>query len=300
MDDALALALCLAGCGRLKHPHPNSKYCVTCRAQRRRRPLSRIAPAQAARLRPLLGTMTRAALARYAGISNACLTRWLGEEGLSSNARGYPQAVCDAVTAYFANHGRVATQAAFPEVVVRCIVERRTSRGIPYPPRQVRWTDAQLLEAACMGGLVSHTAQAHFFGRPNAFGGSISALWAKRFRRAPRDLHGLGTVLACQIARAGVQATCLRHQEAPGSRCVILWLDLARHLRPDVPPMVRETVATLAAFQAWLYGSDDPATIRQLIADREEDSPYEYPNNLSNQWSADPCAADRAQHPGAV
>ena len=300
MADTPTLDLCCAGCGRPKHPHPNSRYCLPCRAQRRRRPLSRITPTQAALLRPLLGTMGHDALARHAGISDACFQRWLWEEGLSSNARDYPQAVCDEVTAYYAHHGRVATQAVFPEVSVRSIVERRKLRGTPYPPRQIRWTDAQLLDAARMGGLVSLTAQAHFFGRPHAFDGSISALWAKRFRCAPRDLHGLGTVLACQIMRAGAQATCVQHQSAPGFRSVILWLDLARHLRPDVPSMVRETVETLAAFQAWLYGSHDSATIRQLIADREEDSPYECANIPSNQWVADPCAADRAQHPGAV
>lgn len=120
-----------------------------------------------------------------------------------------------------------------------------------------------------MAGLVSHTAQAHYFNRPNAYEGSIRSFWAKGACCSPRDVNGLGAFTAWQVATPGVPAVLVKHQYNGGGRPVVLWLDLAAHLREGVDPLVRMMVEVLARFQAWLHGTTDPADIRQLIQERE-------------------------------
>ena len=55
----------------------------------------------------------------------------------------------------------------------------------------------------------------------------------------------------------------------PARGPMVLWLDLAAHLRQDLDPLVRDAVHALARFQRWLHGTEDPAALRQLIQERE-------------------------------
>ena len=117
---------------------------------------------------------------------------------------------------------------------------------------------------------MSHTAQARYFNRPNAYEGSIKSFWAKGACCAPRDVNGLGAYTAYQVATPGVPAVIVKHQQNSGARPVVLWLDLAAHLRSDVGPFVREAVQVLARFQeAHARHHELSAAIRHMIQERE-------------------------------
>lgn len=263
----MALDLCVECQTRPRwSAHPNTKYCAPCQQRLLKAPRSNVTPAQAQHIETLRGTMPRWQIAERVGMSRAQLHRYLREQGLASNARDYPQDVVTAVCATYAALGKRRTQELFPDVVVRCIVERYKD----YPPRQIRWTGEQQVEAVRMAGLVSHTAQARYFGRPNAFEGSIKSFWTKGVGCAPGALHGLGFHVAWQLATPGVPAVLVHQATHPGPRAVVLWLDLVSHLRPGVDPEVRRLVEVLARFQAWLFGSTETATIRRMITEREE------------------------------
>ena len=231
----------------------------------RHRPPAHVTTTQAALIRQLRGTMIRRELARHVGISQAQLHRYLTAHGLDSNARDYPPEVVTTVCLTYQALGKRETQALFPDVRVRSIVERHKA----YAPRQIRWTGAQQRELVRMAGLVSHTAQARYFNRPNAFEGSIKSFWTKGACCGPRDVNGLGAFTAWQVATSGVPAVLVKHQQNSGARPVVLWLDLAAHLRPDVDPCVREAVQALARFQAGVQGTTSSDEIRQMIKERE-------------------------------
>lgn len=245
--------------------HDNTKYCQACSTVLRHRPPANVSPAQAAMIRQLRGTMIRRELARHVGISQAQLHRYLTEHGLDSNARDYPPEVVTAVCTTYAALGKRRTQELFPDVVVRCIIERHKD----YPPRQVRWTGEHQIEAVRMAGLVSHTAQAHYFNRPNAYEGSIKKFWARVVGCAPRDVHGLGHHLVWRLATAGVPAVLVTQATQPGPRAVVLWLDLVHYLREDVDPLVRRLVEILARFQGWVFSTNSTEKIRRMITERE-------------------------------
>ena len=262
----MALALCTECGGRPRRtPHRNTKYCEACAQALRHRPRANVNETQAALIRQLRGTMVRRELARHVGISQAQLHRYLTAEGLDSNARDYPPDVVTTVCLTYQALGKRETQALFPDVSVRSIVERYKQ----YTPRQLRWTGPQQRELVRMAGLVSHTAQARYFNRPNAYEGSIRSFWAKGACCAPRDVNGLGAWTAWQVATPGVPAVLVKHQSNGGARPIVLWLDLAAHLRPGVEPLVREAIQALARFQAAMHGTTDPANIQQMIRERE-------------------------------
>lgn len=68
--------------------HPSARYCDACRAHLRAHPaLARVTPRQAQRLRALLGTMPRAALATLVGLPLSRLNHYIQRHGLRSNRR---------------------------------------------------------------------------------------------------------------------------------------------------------------------------------------------------------------------
>lgn len=253
-------------CGRPRQKHFNAKYCLSCSAERLRRPAHGLTKAQAAEVERLRGTMFRWQIAEHVGMSEAAVARYLRDAGLDSNARNYPQATVAAVCAVYETLGMRRTQQLFPDVVVRSIVERHKDYG----PRQVRWCDPQIIEAARMAGLVSPNAQARYFGRPNAYSGSIRSLWNKHFRCAPGNINGLSAQLVWRLTRPGVPAVLVRHSSAAGYFAKVLWLDLAENVKPTVAPVIQKAISALAQFQSWLHGTTDTVAIQQMIHEREE------------------------------
>ena len=252
-------------CGfSLTDAHPNRKRCEPCAEARRRAPAGRLAPWQEDMVRVMINIYTQEEMAQRIGVSKTTVSRWLREQGLHSHAQKYGDDVVEAVLAVYETHGKAEAQKQFPNVTIRSIVERHR-----HAPRQVRWQDPELIEAARMAGLVRHGAQALYFDRPNAYSGSIKSLWLKQFRCAPYDVNGLSVHLAWRIARPGVVATTVYHANAASARTKILWLDLAAALRDDLESWVVRAVEALARFQAWLHGTWSTDDIRQMITERE-------------------------------
>lgn len=257
--------LCQRGCGATRAQHPNSRYCLECRAILRRQPASTLTPAQRVQILALRHEVTRTTIAEQVGVSRAQVSRFLREMQLSSNSQQYPESVVTAVCEAYERYGRKEAARLFPHVKIRSIIERYKQ----YAPRQVRWTDAQLIEAARMAGLVSPHAQARYFGRPFAYDGSIRVLWAKRFRCEPRYVNGLDAHRVWPLVRPGTPAVLVLQADAGGVHAKVLWLEMVRHLRPTIDPMIREVLEALAVFQRWLHGTSAPDVIYQMIDERE-------------------------------
>lgn len=247
-----------------------AKYCTPCRAQRRRRPPSTVTAAQGAEIARGIGVLSRQAIADRLGVSRAAVARYTRDHGLYGHSDAYPPdvvaAVCAAYEAAPQGLGKARVQELFPAVAGRSIVERYKH----FRPRQIRWTAAQLREAAKMAGLVSQLAQARFFGRPYAFDGSIRTLWRKRFRCAPGNLNGLNMQLAWWLGVCGCPAVLVAQGTQPWPRAKVLWLDLAAWLPAEMAPEIARAVRALAAFQTWLHGTSDAAEVRAMITEREQ------------------------------
>lgn len=252
-----------------KPPHRNTKYCEPCREGLVKQPAAHITEGQAEQIRALLGKMTRTEIAERVGISRSRVNRWIQQEGLKSNVQSYPAEVVEAVLQAYAaapqGQGKHSLREQFGGDTMRHVVERYGRGGL----RQKRWTDDEIREAAKMAGLVSRTAQARYFGRPNAFEGSIKALWAKRFKTNPSDINGLGVHRAAQISQSGCPAVLVERQDNGHPIAKVLWLDLACHLRADLPDWIVDAVSVLARFQAWLHGAETSEAIRDMIQERE-------------------------------
>ena len=264
MDPALNCLDCEAS---LQGRHPNARYCRACAEDRKRQPPSNLTAAQGEQLPLWRKRLTRSAMAERLGVSRATVNRYFREQGIGSNALRYPREVVETVLAVYVQHGRIRTQELFPEVQVRSIVERYN------PPnnvlRQVPWKEHEIIEAARMAGLVSANAQARYFNRPNAFDGSILALWNKVFQCAPSHVNGLGVHLAFRLVRPGSPCLMVEQKQSGGVALKVLWLQMVGQLRPDCPDWIKQAIQTLAHFQAWLHNTSDPTVIAAMIAQRE-------------------------------
>lgn len=251
-----------------RQAHYNSKYCLPCALARRRRPASTVTPAQAEQLRLLCGVLPQSEIQQMLGLSKAAISRWLREMGWRPKwcTSPTPERVA-AVQRAYEQGGKLLVQELYPDANVRSIIERYKGHA----RRQRRWADAQLIEAARMAGLVTPTAQARYFGRPNAYEGSITSLWIKRFGVAPGAINGLDLALGWGLVQAGCPAVLVRQASTTGGRARVLWLDAADYSRPALAPEIRQALVALAAFQAWLHGTKNSDDIRRMVYERERE-----------------------------
>ncbi|MGI9296558.1 MAG: hypothetical protein ACR2QC_01505 [Gammaproteobacteria bacterium] len=252
-------------CGGAANSHPNAKYCELCSKERRKRPRSTLTPKQQREAISLCGILSRTEIGKRLNVSRGNVNRCFRAHGVYGRSDQYKRDIVDAVLSTYEKLGKIRTQELFPNVKIRSIVERYKD----YSPRQIRWTDNQIIEAARMAGLVRHAAQAKFFNRPNAYEGSIKSFWVKRMNCSPIYINGMSSTLILQIAKPGVPAIIINHMNAGCPHPKVLWLDLIYWLRDDIDPVVRHSIETLAQFQAWLHGTHDSHKIRQMIAERE-------------------------------
>ena len=261
----MALALCLA-CETAPPtvPTPTRKYCAPCSQELRHRPRANVTTAQAALIRQMRGTMIRRDLAQHVGISQAQLHRYLTEHGLDSNARDYPPEVVATVCAAYQALGKRETQALFPDVSVRSIVERHKQ----YAPRQSAgrgtsrssssaWPASSAIRPrlATSGAPMPSRAHSRLLGEGHA-------LCPPRYQR-PGCAYGLAGRHAwrpggarpapaeCGRATRGLVARS-GHASAPGPR-----------------PVSRDAIHALARFQGWLHSTQDSADLRRFIQHRE-------------------------------
>jgi len=210
-------------------------------------------------------------LAQHIGCSRSNLIRWATANEISLNALSYKPDVVLSVCKYYERHGRKKTEETYPDVNVRSIIER--NYGL-FKPRQTRWTDEQIIEAAKMAGLVSPAAQAKYFSRPGAHSGSIKSLWMKKFGFGGCSINGMVHNYARELV--GVRARYIQPTGESRSgrptkfRRVILWVDLERVLITNTPKFIKEAIHTMADFQRWLWRSKDPRPlILKMIRERE-------------------------------
>jgi hypothetical protein len=248
---------------RLVQEHGNAKRCAPCAKARVQRPHHAMTPAQVRHALRLRGKYQKKEVARLVGVPWGSLSRLGRELGVSFSAMPYAAnpALVARVTAYYAKHGRRATEKRFPEVSVRYIIER-----YPHRPRQVRWTGEQIVQAARMAGLVSKERQAKLFKRPNAQRGSITSLWMKRFGHGGANIHGISQWGAKALLLPGYPTVMTQFWEtrqragdgASFTRQLVLWCDMEPWLLPGTPPFLRDAVRAMADFQCWLFKTPHP------------------------------------------
>lgn len=254
--------------------HPNRKRCKPCAKELVVRPQSSLTKTQRAEAKEMIGKMDRKDIALNLGTSLSNLKRAF--RGTSLSFYNYctinPKLVRD-VNKYYETHTLVDTAKRFGlrEKQIDHIVYRYKL----HKPKQLRWTDAEIIELARMAGLVSPKAQAKFFNRPRANEGSIKSVWAKKFSTGRMCsvngmTHWTAKALVNQKARYLRPKGISRKGKLGEFRKVILWVDMERCLKKEVPDFLKETVSTMADFQRWLHKSKDPKPkILKMIKERE-------------------------------
>lgn len=242
----------------------------------RRRPRSTLDAEQRAFVLAMQGQISGREMADELGVSWSSVMRFARDRGLSlattKGSRKYiirPE-LLKRVCNFYETHGRAETEKNFPDVNVRSIVERYKL----YRPRQVRWTENQLIEVSKMGGIIPFKDQAKFFRRPNAFAGSIKSVWIKRFGFSGGAIHGLSAYMAKELVKPDCPHVKTRfwnqrQYSKQFGRKLYLWVDIEKHLKGDVPKFIREGIGAMADFQRWLFQSKDPKKeIVRMIKDR--------------------------------
>lgn len=202
--------------------------------------------------RSLIGKMSIDDIAERIGISRAGVIRAFRGIPLAFQNRyqrdpGLAKRIC----LYYEKHGIRQTEKTFPGHDIRGI----TCRYKYHKPRQLLWTDTEILEAARMAGLVTKDKQLMFFKRPNAYISSITSLWQRRFKCGSLGVNGMYRLIAEVI----VLPTCPYIPRPLGD--LALWVDIEEHLNPDTPEFIKEGIKTLADYQRWVFNSKDPKSI---------------------------------------
>ena len=246
---------------REKQKHWNAKYCLECARLLRRRPKSTLTKDQIREAKKLIGKMDRNEIAKEMGVSLSSLKRAFPGKRLAFHNKyvlnpGLTKRVCK----YYEKHGKKKTQEAFPQVCVRSIVEKYKKL---YKPRQIRWTDEQIVQLARMAGIVSWSDQAKFFNRPGAHEGSIRSVWVKKFRNNGGSVNGMGHntakfVVKNSCPRIETKFWAQRKRSGVYGRKLCLWVDMRNHLRPEIPKYMKDAIETLAKFQEWLFYPENP------------------------------------------
>ena len=250
---------------RPKQGHFNAKWCAPCAAMLKKRPDGKLTSEQERKVRRLAGTMFIKELAKEVGTSDSNLDRWAKEHKVNINALKYPEKLVKEVCEYYSKHGKIKTQERYPNVRLRSIVEKYATK-----PRQVRWTADQLVKLAQMAGLVSYERQAAYFGRPGAHVGSIKSAWIKIFKSAGGSINGLSHHVAkrfvlpsCPFYLTGYWVT--DRGRGAQRRSIAFWVDVALHLRADVPDHLASAIQTMAEFQKWLHGRNYRRSLSRIL-----------------------------------
>lgn len=253
--------------------HFNRKRCRSCAKELRSRPSSSLTPAEIRKASRLIGKMSGEDIANELGTSLPNLKRAFRGRRLAyyNYCQANPMLVKN-VNKYFETHTQNETAKHFG--ISRKQVDHIIYRYRSAKPKQVRWTDTQLVEAAKMAGLVSYTAQAKYFNRPGANEGAIKSLWVKRLNGLSATLHGMPHWTAKNIVNQNARYLkplgMSRDNRLIKFRRIILWIDMEKNLKKNVPPFIREAVETMADFQRWLFKSKNPKKqILKLIEARE-------------------------------
>lgn len=252
--------------------HFNCKYCDPCRIALLHKPAGRLTKEQAAKARKLIHKMPRDEIAKEIGVSVATLKRWARDNG-NIRLAYFNKWVIDpdlvkTVCEYYAKHGMTKTQKKFPNVKLRSVIERY-AKVVGAPPRQIRWKPNELLVLVKMAGIISKKDQAIYFSRPRANKGSITSAWMKKFKCSGSSINGLSYWLARRLTDKepnpiSTQYWYSRRGDNSFSRRLVLWVDLEKSLRADLPDHIKDAVKVMAKFQRWLHGRKVKNSIGQI------------------------------------
>lgn len=250
---------------RPKQKHHNSKWCKRCALARRKQPVGSLTAKQKQYVKSKIGKSPVKEIASDLGVSVSNIKRSMRGVSIWFHNGKYKNrpALVRQVLAYYSKHGKSATVTAFPGVTVKCIVDRPLYYGVKVKPRQRRWTEAEIILAAKMAGLVEAKRQAKIFNRPRAHEGSIKSLWMKRFGHGGGNIHGMSEWMAKEILSPGypVIKTRMWSPRRQGSglmRGLVLWCDIEKYLRRGLPKYIQDAVKSMAKFQCWLFETSDP------------------------------------------
>jgi hypothetical protein len=265
---------CISCNKELRNAHFNRKRCPPCAFELVKKPKHNLTPEQQLQVRRLAGTMKQDDIGKAIGASRTAVIRFASQEDISLDSFSYPESIVKQVCKYYEKHGKAKTQEKFPKVKVRSIIDRHKL----YSPRTIPWQDAEIIELARMAGVISLEGQAKYFNRPNANKGSIVSAWMKKFGMGGGSINGLPHYLARHV----VDSRCPETETAFGrqrkksgefGRRLYLWVDIEKHLKPDVDPWFRDAVKTMAEFQRWLHGVKDVrGKVKRIIEKREAEN----------------------------
>lgn len=270
---------CCRDCGiDISKRHSNAKCCVACTKKRQMHPPGTMTREQIRVAKDLAGKVPREQIAFALGVSLSNLKRSCKDTSflyyyIHKNNPELVKEICE----YYGRYGKVKTQAKYPNIKLRSIIERYKG----FSPRQTRWTEKQMHELVKMGGLVSKVAQAKYFNRPGANAGSIQAAWIKKIGTKMSTIHYLPEYRA----RYFVKPTCpslqlyfwsrrtkTKSKKGPRQEGVkaYLWCDIQNHFKDDCPEFFKNAVLALVAFQEWIFNSKNPKNnILKMIKQRE-------------------------------
>jgi hypothetical protein len=248
--------------------HRNAKWCHPCAEALKRQPRGTLSASERQFAIRHAGDMKITEIAKRLGTSVANVkrscrgVRFFAHNGKYKERPDLVRQVLD----YYFEHGKAATEEAFPNVNVKCIVDRPEYYGVKRQYRQKRWTAGQHLEAVRMAGLVPLDAQAKHFARPGANAGAMKSFWIKRVGMAGGQIHGMADwnarwIVTDRCPRLRVKYLAPRDAEAPsvdGTRPIVLWIDAEKHLRSGTPEFIATGIRTMADFTRWVFGVKHP------------------------------------------
>lgn len=256
---------------KIKKAHPNRKRCESCVLLLRNKPKGTMTPSQIKSAKKLAGTMPREEIAKTLGVSLTNLKRsCTGTKFYFFNRYANNPELVNKVCAYYEKNGKKKTQETFPDINVRCLIERYKN----FSPRQTKWRDEEIIEAVKMAGLISFTGQQLYFHRPNAHEGSIRSLWMKRFRFGQGKINGLRGHRGLPLVTDRCKPITIwfgdTRDRSKWESKIYLWVDLEKHLKPEVHPDIKQAIKSMAQFQKWLWNSKNPKPkILKMIKERE-------------------------------
>ncbi len=152
----MAKRLCPSCNKRLTREHHNSKWCLPCANEKRRRPKGTLTATQRAFARKHRADMPREEIARRLGVSSSNLKRSCRDVRFCFQNGKYKNdpRLIKRVAEHYSDHGWEATAKSFPKVKIKSIIHRGDYYGFKLKPRQIRWKEEEIILAARMAGLV--------------------------------------------------------------------------------------------------------------------------------------------------
>lgn len=261
-------------CGKRQiQKHRNSRRCKPCALQLRKCPKSTLTWAEITRAKKMIGKMPREEIAERLGTSLSNLKRaFRGTRMVYYNYCVANPGLVRRVNKYYEKHSQKKTAKYFNLSPKQ--IDHIVNRYKIHKPKQIPWKDKEVIELARMAGLVSLKAQSKYFKRPNANAGSIKSVWTKKLGLAQRSINGMehfrARRLVTQKAKYLKPLGTTRAGQLVQHRRVILWIDMVKVLKPEVPSHIRSALKTMAGFQRWLHGKRNTRErILSMIRERE-------------------------------